>query len=336
MKRYKRYITLILAGCAIFLLLLDTKTALMGSVAGIALCTNAVIPALFPFIFLCNYINGNMTGLRIPGFSFIGKRLHIPPGGESVIILGFLGGYPVGAQIITDMYSDKTISKRNASILLGYCNNAGPAFIFGVTSGLFFSPWIPWVLWALHILSAFITGILLPKPDNLGIYLPKGSEISLVSTLQKTLKICANICGWIVLFRILIAYAEKYYYAHGSFFPVMLSGILELSNGCMRLELISEESLRFILCSDFLAFGGLCVMLQTASVAKEMGLGLYIPGKIIQTAVNTLIAIPISNIIFKQPALSRSTIIPVIFLCAFTIAILVPSYRKKFWNSQRI
>jgi hypothetical protein len=64
------------------------------------------------------------------------------------------------------------------------------------------------------------------------------------------------------------------------------------------LDTFPSESTRFILSSLFLAFGGFCVMLQTASVTKDLGLGLYIPGKIIQTAISTLAAAIVSHIMF--------------------------------------
>ena len=99
-----------------------------------------------------------------------------------------------------------------------------------------------------------------------------------------------------------------------------IAGILELSNGCILLTQIHSEAVRFILCSGFLSFGGICVLMQTASVTDSLGLGLYIPGKIIQTAISILTASIAVFVIYPDIQLPLTL---TLFIDGFCIAIII-------------
>ena len=288
----------------LLLLILDTETAKSSAFEGVEMCLRVIIPSLFPFFFVTSYLNTALLGVSVPGFSRITQWLRFPLGGDSLLLLGLIGGYPVGAQLIADACEKGYIRRDTGKILLGYCNNAGPAFIFGVTGMLFSSLWITILLWIIHICSALLTGHLLPKPQEEAIGPIIQLDVSLSDTLKKSMYICSTVCGWIIVCKIITGYLNKWLSnALPVSFSILLSGFLELSNGCLLLDAFPSESTRFLLASLFLAFGGLCVMLQTASATKSIGLGLLIPGKMIQTALSTLIAVFVDHIIFDTAPL---------------------------------
>lgn len=328
----KRHFTVAVATVILILLILDNKTAVIGTADGITLCINTIIPSLFPFFFITTYLNASLLGMHIPGFSFLSNLMHIPKGGESLLLLGLIGGYPVGAQVIADSCAQGCLDRRTAHILLGYCSNAGPAFIFGITSVLFSSAWVPWCLWLIHICSALLTGYLLPKPSVTEIGLDKKNNISVVQALQKSIRICASVCGWIILFKMLLIYIYKWIpQLDENGLTVYITGILELSNGCINLTHMVSEAHRFILVSGFLAFGGLCVMLQTVSATQTIGLGLYIQGKIIQTAISLILSIVTTSIFFYRNIPYHNTLI-IVIACIAIIFVTIKICRKKFWN----
>jgi hypothetical protein len=91
----------------------------------------------------------------------------------------------------------------------------------------------------------------------------------------------------VVLFRVILAFGNRWiFWAFPTEVQVVLSGILELTNGCCALGNIEDLGLRFVICSGLLAFGGVCVTMQTVSVAAEIGLGYYFPGKIMQALIS--------------------------------------------------
>ena len=106
----------------------------------------------------------------------------------------------------------------------------------------------------------------------------------------------AGVCGWVLLFRVGLAFLNRWFLwllpAEGS---AAVTGLLELANGCCTLNSIRDPGTRFVICSGILAFGGLCVWMQTASVAEGVSLKWYLPGKLLQTALAVCMAIAITG-----------------------------------------
>lgn len=321
---------------AMLIAILDTKTMILGAQSGIQLCLQAIIPTLLPFIILSSMICNIFMGQKITILWPFKKICHIPSGSESLMLLSFIGGYPVGAQIITQAYLANNISKEDAKRMLGFCNNAGPAFIFGILSFAFTKSYISWILWGIHILSALSVGYILPCKSESICHIYKPQKITLPMILKNSIHSAAVICGWVVIFRIILCYFAKWLsWLLPNDHQVILSGILELSNGCLNLIDIQNEKNRFIYASGMLAFGGLCVGMQTSSVTQGLGMGYYFPGKLLQTEISLLYSLIISPIIFQCPV---ATIHLYYILClVLSIGITIYYiYKKKLWKLQNI
>ena len=107
------------------------------------------------------------------------------------------------------------------------------------------------------------------------------------------------ICGWIVLFRVLIAFLDRWVlWLLPQTARVALIGLLELSNGCCELAQVANAPIRFILCSTMLAAGGLCVTAQTISVTPGLSLRYYFLGKVVQILVSLILS---SGIMYRTP-----------------------------------
>ena len=311
--------------CFILLLLLITKTdtATRGALEGIELCYKVLIPSLFPFFLIITYTSSLLNGLEFSGRKLLRNVMKLPAGAESILFLGLLGGYPVGAQLIAENYHNGQINRETSHILLGYCCNAGPAFIFGITRLLFSNPFTPFILWFIHILSAIITACILPKPPQTECHKVSVRKMTLAETMHTSLQICACVCGWVIVFKIIQAYLSTWVNAvSNSITKFLLFGILELSNGCIFLLDLNNEVMRFILISGFLGFGGLCVLLQVISVTDQLGLGSYIPGKLIQSGFSVMLATFI-----VLPHLEASTLFTILIIAI--LLILIPVYVNK-------
>ncbi len=335
MKNKREAIRGIWAGCAILILILDTKTALSGAVTGLQLCLNVIIPSLFPFVFLSGILNCFLLGKKSVILTPLNRLCKIPRGSESLLLLGFLGGYPVGAQAIAQAYQERQLSAIAAKRMLGFCNNAGPAFLFGMFSVIFSRPLVPWILWTVHIFSALMVGFLLPGEQALICQIGKPQPITIHKALQNALKVISVICGWVILFRIIISFCYKWFlWLLPVETQVLLSGFLELSNGCVMLRQVPEESIRFLLACPMLAFGGICVGMQTASVTAELGSGYYFPGKVLQALFSLLFAILLYPLIFSNGVFPHTVYIVIILITAIGI-ILYGLRGKKLWHLQK-
>ena len=323
--RKKHILKIIFSALGIAALILDSKTAVDAAANGISLCIQTVIPSLFPFCFLSILLTSAMNGMVIPALHPLRTLCHMPKGTEGLFIIGLLGGYPTGAQAVSECYRQGQISKDCAARLIGFCNNAGPAFIFGIMGSLFHSRFVPGILLTIHILSAVITGILIPGECEMAVRNTRRDGISMRSAFKTALFAIASVCGWIVLFRVLVGFLERWFLW---FLPETVSiaiiGLLELANGAFALQNLDSESLRFLFCSFFLSFGGFCVGMQTISVTAGLETAWYFTGKIIQTVISLALASIVTYILIEP----LPFLLPIAFVGLFIILVIGLYLRK--------
>ena len=287
---FRKNMTAIFSAAGILALILDSQTAFSGATSGIELCLKAILPSLFPFLFLCTVMTNTLWGRSYTFLKWIGSKTGIPSGAESVLIIACLGGYPSGAQTVATAYADKKLTRQDAEHLLTFCNNAGPAFLFGIVSAQFDEKRMVFALLIIHILAALWTGALLAGRENRHAQL-QIHQNSIPEILSRNVKTMAVICGWIILFRILTEYLSHWIFPFlPGFLQVILSGILELSNGCCNLSAIENVSSRFLICSGLLSFGGLCITMQTTSVIGTLSIKPYLLGKLIHTILSLILS----------------------------------------------
>lgn len=317
----RKRISAVGAAFGMLMLILDGQTALSGGQEGIALCLRTVIPSLFPFFILSPLLISNLDGNWLRP---VGRLCGIPKGAESLLLVGFLGGYPTGAQCVAQAAGNGQLSAPQAQRMLAFCNNAGPSFLFGMVSQLFPRPGYAWLLWGIHIVSAIFVAMILPgEKSNTANLSP--AKMTLPQALSKAVHTMALVCGWVIFFRICIAFICRWFLWYlPQTAQILLIGILELSNGCWALGEIGQISLRFLICSGILAFGGICVSLQTRSVTANLSLKGYFLGKLLQTGFSLCLAYGI-QLFFPDPL----PFSPFIFL----IPLPLLCFRKKEINS---
>lgn len=288
----KQYFSCVAGLLGMCVLILDGKTAMAGAQHGVDLCVKTIIPSLFPFFFLSGLLRSTDSGQASTVMAGVRKLCAVPKGSETILVAGILGGYPVGARLIGDAYAEGQIHREDALHLLSFCSNAGPAFFFGMISGLFEEPAAPFLLWGIHIFGAFLVSLLhTPGPCLTVNPVKNGKPTTISAAMKSALTVMAAVCGWVILFRTVMAFLNRWVLGG---FPetvrIIVTGMLELANGCCELASVAQPGLRFVLCSGFLAFGGLCVTMQTASVISGLPIRDYLLGKIMQTCFSLLIS----------------------------------------------
>lgn len=320
MKSRNRFIG-ILGSIGLCILILDSKTAITGGQEGIRLCLQTVIPALFPFFIISGLVCQSFLGESITFLRPLGALCGIPKGSESLLLLSYLGGYPVGAKNIANAVQYGSISRDDAKRMLGFCNNAGPAFLFGMAASLFESKWAPWVLWFIHIISSILVGCILPGKTNSICKLAKPQNTDKIQNVKRAVYTMANVCAWVILFRVFLSFTRKWvFFFLPVEFCVWITGLAELTNGIIGLQTITNDGLRFILCAGLLGFGGLCVAMQTISILESIGTGYYFPGKVMQGCISLILAYFMQNALFNC---SQVFLIPIYWLILPLLGILV-------------
>ena len=283
----RRTVRTVAAACAMGFLILHAPDAAAACREGIQLCIQVLIPSLFPFFLVSCLLTDALANTPLPLLRPIERLCRIPAGSGCLLLTGLLGGYPAGAQSVGLAYRTGRISRTDGERMISFCSNAGPAFLFGMVAPFFDNPVHPWLLWAVHILSALLAGFLIPGDGAKFSPASENHGITAVQAMDKSIRSMASVCGWVILFRMVLGLFEPALSSTSSEeFRIILSGLLELSNGCIRLDGVQPTGFRFFLASGMLSFGGICVTMQTGSVCGGLSMKRYIPGKLLQLVIS--------------------------------------------------
>ena len=303
--------------CIVFLILLSIYSADCANAVrnAMQLCLFSAIPSLFPFFAASSLaiscgLAQDLGKILAPCMRTI---FHLPGCGASALILGFLGGYPSGVRMASELYQAKLCSKEEANAIACCCNNTGPAFLIGMCgSGLFGSLRVGIFLYLIHIISALMVAwILRPKE------IPSNTSVSsdcnhlpffhcLIQSVLSAGKSCLMVSAFILFFSVVLQllrqtgvlctitaiFAPILYH-----FGLSTSGTQSLFTGCMELTQglagltpsAGTIPARLIVVSFLCAFGGISVLFQTAAAAEHLNISHCILGKCMHALLAALL-----------------------------------------------
>lgn len=330
MKRVVDSLTLVLILLMASALILFPQVTATGAQTGLQICAHSIIPALFPFFVVTN---------MLCAFGFSEKI------GGSYLLFGLIGGYPVGVQTIANQYRSGNLSKEDAQRMILYCNNAGPAFIFGVVGHrLFKSFWAGLALYLIHAASAFILGKIVFQGKRLKnkiqpekIKKPAFSKALTVSVRQAGMT-AIHVCIFVVFFSILSSFLQSFLpdqMRNDRMFRFLL-GCLELAGGIALLSEIPNQALSFCLAAFLLGFGGLCVTFQTLSILDDTDLSgkHYLPAKITHGLLSFVIAMPTSALLKLDGIIGINPYYPLFLLFPALILFILRFAKKSSGNTK--
>ncbi|MDR0905932.1 MAG: sporulation protein [Oscillospiraceae bacterium] len=285
--------------------------------SGLTLCYNVIVPSLFPFFVLSSLVveTGVARYLGIACERVMRPLFNV--GGEcaAAFVLGFIGGYPVGAKTVIALYESGSCTKPEAERLLSFCNNSGPAFIFGVVgAGVFGSGKIGLLLYLAHTVASVIVGICFrgwgksdARAETRRAVPRRRATFSAAFTTSVTSSFTATlgICGFVIFFTVFI----KMLFLSGALpglasllgsalSPLgftaqwaerLLTGFVELSSGVWTLRGAAGTLTGSVAMAAFmLGWAGLSVHSQVLSFIGESGLSVktYILGKLAQASLS--------------------------------------------------
>lgn len=249
-------------------------------------CLNIIIPSMYIFMIISDFlITSNIYVLFGKPFGLIARYVfRLPEKLFSIFLISSIGGYPIGAKLIADLYKTNKIDKNTADDMLSYCYLSGPAFIGGIIGVEIFSDIKTGILIFLSILTAnfiiaFFIGLKndIPSPEkNYEQYKIRMSD--LITSISNGGKSMFGICTVIIFFSSIICIAEK------SGLITCISRLIDdytklnLTNGIAVVKTFTEISNIILFEADFkllplltalLSFGGICVIIQIKSIIPE-------------------------------------------------------------------
>ena len=279
---------------AIFLLCLLLKNAEIAvdhMRAGLRLCASTVIPSLFPFMVVSEWLVSSGIGNR-RGRS---ARRFLGISGEALpaILLGALCGFPVGAKTAIALYDSGRLSGRETEWLLTFCNTPSPGFLisavgismFGCRSfGIF--------LYVAALGSSLAVGVLFrilrPIPRQEAIpssFRPVTASASFSRGIASATSSMLSVCACVVFFTSVIGCLSHATDALclPSAVEAFLFGIFEISSG-VSAAADEPSAIRLALCGFAVGWSGISVHCQILSVGSGRGISFkpYFLSKVLQ------------------------------------------------------
>ena len=251
-----------------------------GVTRGITLCVETVIPALFPFmVFASCFAKTALFHFISSKADKITQRLFKVSGvGFTSVVLGLLGGYPIGAKGVNDAFSRGLITQNEAARLFCWCSNPSPAFVISAVGVLMLSSYKSGVLlFASTTLSALTIGFFTrfftdcEKPYNQRALVFRKEKNIFTRSVSETGKSMLGICGWVLTFSAISALSDAIVPEAGA--RTFLNCIAEVTAAC---KTAYEENLSLPLIGAILGFGGLGVIFQIYEYMKSCGLKLRV------------------------------------------------------------
>ena len=265
---------------------------ILGAKTGIKFCGNILIPSIFPFIFLTSFIVKSGISEKIGKIiSPIIKFLFYLPGcAGPTIILSFLGGYPIGAKGVKNLYEANLINDEQSERMLYFTIGAGPAFTVSVVGvGMLKDYRLGVIIFSSQILSIILIGIFLgiqARIKKTYFYIPRlnkektkknnWADSIIKSSYDASISII-GMCALIIIFCCLISIAKytgiedivslilSKFYVSNNISKNILPIILEVTSAC-------NQTIKFNLPLEIISFAigwaGLCIHFQIFSITE--------------------------------------------------------------------
>ena len=271
-----------------------------------------LIPSLFPFLIISSFIlKSNLSYYISKPLSRLTSILFkLPACTGATIILSLIGGYPIGAKLISILYEKQEITKAQAERMLCFCVNSGPAFLISAVGAIMLSSVkIGLFLFISQTIASIVTGIIVsrknPPNDNLkSIARPKlNPSVGLVEAVSESINNIILICGFVVFFSCIteimknspfislpaIFLSLKYNEYSPTLFAGIIYGIIEITCGCRTIS--AAASLYNILAiSALCSFSGISIICQLTSIIKKSGLSIkpFLKSRLIHIPISIL------------------------------------------------
>lgn len=300
----KKIFGVLIAIIIIILIIIAPEICINGAQKGLLICGNVIIPSLFPFAACVLFIMKTNILSKIKIIKPIAKKLFNQTEEMfCVMLFSMVGGYPIGARLINQLYADEKIDTKTAHVMQCYCVNAGPAFVLvAVGSGILNSKLLGMLLLTSHLLSSIFIALICSKfLKNNNISKAKIRIISLsdcfVEGVADAASSTLSICAYVILFSVINSYLS----AASDAFPLLkfVSSLCEVTSSVANTRNI-------YIISFLLGFSGIAILFQVLACSKYCGVNLpiFIAFRIIHGGLSVFILF----LLFKIFNISISTI----------------------------
>ena len=259
---------------AVVILIVATSLALYraealreGVIGGMRVAVGVIVPSVLPFMILSDLMGAMLS--RVGGVGRAGARIFRIDGRLSLpILLGVLGGFPIGARMTAELYSASDLTREDAERAVIISSSPSLGFtVAGVGVGIWGSATVGIALYLSVLLSSFVYGILTRgQATARGCGEARSLGFSLSRSIDSAVSSSLGIIGSVAFFSALLSLAEAIL---PPAFATAISPFIEVGGAVSRLG-GGDIPLRLALpMSAFaLGFSGFAVHIQIRSATR--------------------------------------------------------------------
>ena len=225
------------------------------------------------------------------------KFFRLPGCSACAIFMSLIGGFPVGAKMISQLCESGSLSQSQGKRMICFCVNSGPAFVIGaVGASMLLDKKCGIILFVSQTVTALIIGFLsrfgkkenFQRTDNVHKYVsPSAFTESVASSTEAML----NICAWILLFSSLMPFLTKLAKLNSAFSILVV--LSEVTGGCSY----AANNLPLFFLAPVLCWSGFAVHMQLLPYLKKIGISL--PDFWLSRIANCALSLPIAFLLFR-------------------------------------
>ena len=275
----------------VFFLLTFSNEIMQSIRDGIRLSAFTVIPAVFPFLVLSDYLSA--AGEDFPLDKTLSKLFLIPKCATGALVCGLMCGFPSGVKYSVRLYENNMITKDDLERIIGLVNNPSMAFVVSAVGiGMLKSPSDGLLLLSALLFSVLLTSRCFPsqkKKIEIQGYIT-GQKFSLVNSIKDAGLSAVALSSYIIFFSSILGVIKKI--IKSDVFIAFISAAIEIGNAS---ALISSANInmycKFLLLGFALGFSGFSVHFQAFSqLPKDIKKNKYIKMKLTQGIICGIVA----------------------------------------------
>ncbi len=288
------------------LLLLETDAAIDGARRGFTLCTETLLPSLFPFLVFSELLVASGAGASLGRFAGAPLRwlFGLSGAGAVSLLLGSVCGFPVGSATAVSYQKKGAMSAKELQRVTLFSNNPSSGFLIAaVGTGLFGSKQAGVALYLITLTAAAIIGLFLrflfgkvEQPPEICHDGAKNtlSVATFTGSVRRGFSTFLQISALVIFFAsVAAATASLVCVLHPpALLTVLLHGGLELTSGAAAATAMLPPTVAFLAVAFLASFSGLSVCLQIHTLTDGEGtrMGAYLLAKTAQGLVALTLA----------------------------------------------
>lgn len=235
---------------------------------GIKLSASSIIPGLFPFFVISDYLSCNIESITSGRLSLLFEKIFgLPRVGFASFILGSVCGFPLGIRSASELYENGKITKEECERLSVISNNPSLAFCVSVVGGgMLGDPLLGFVLYLSVLSSSIFLGLVLRKKrDNIMFSdVISKQTFNLSGSIKNAGTSSIVVSSFIIFFSGVVGIEKKL--IKNKFLSLAVTSVFEIGNAANEIAHSQiDDRIKLVLLGFSLGFSGLSVFFQSLS-----------------------------------------------------------------------